>query len=298
MGERLTPTPLLGPHGLGPEAGGRGPGRAGVEYFMAQRHLAHVAAMPFLGWPTLLEPVRLCEAGRFLADHPVVHAAYLMIDSYFKEYFNSLGLENGFNDIRDNERRGAKHQQRGDGALHSLEISSMATRWAKSPNEFRPTLVSLDEQAVASCKALHVEPKAYRAAAEGVTEKQLGFKVQDLTKPSVHWPSTSPDRFSVVELAHFHAMFHNPDDFLDPDDPDKGRVWDCLGLAIFYKPGLVISTRASQDVYYVVDATHAYLTLVHLGKVAEGAFLLRIARDTLHEYYVTTSIRECGTTPS
>ena len=105
--------------------------------------------------------------------------------SLFTEYLNSFGDENGFNDIRDNERRGAKHSQRSDDSLHAMAISSMASRWAATPGEQRPRLVHLDQGAVSSSRSMHIDPAIYRVAEASSKTKAVGFKLNDLTNPKV-----------------------------------------------------------------------------------------------------------------
>ena len=58
-------------------------------------------------------------------------AALHYIAKMLSEYFNSLGLENTFNDLRDNHMRGAKHCTRNESTIQSQVLSSMATRHAE-----------------------------------------------------------------------------------------------------------------------------------------------------------------------
>ena len=164
------------------------------------RHAEYLERLPFLKWATVQEPVRLFEAGNFKPADPYVAAALEYLQALFKEYFNSFGNENGFCDIRDNERRGAKHTQRSDGTLHALAISSMATRWTASEVEFRPELVTVEAEDVSASKSVHVAPETYRAGGKSATAEALGFNPGDITSPDTYWHSTSTDRFSWAEV--------------------------------------------------------------------------------------------------
>ena len=114
-----------------------------------------------------------------------MQAGLRYVTSMYSEYFNSFGDEQGFNDIRDDERRRAKHHQRGDGTLHAMAISSMASRWAESAEEHRPKLVKLDEEAISSSRTVHVDPSTYRVAEAPTHPKKVGFKISDLTNSRV-----------------------------------------------------------------------------------------------------------------
>ena len=151
-------------------------------------------------WATVQEPMRLFEAGGFDYEHTFVSAGLEYLDALFTEYFNSFGNENGFCDILDNERRGAKHTQRANSTIHALAISSMSTRWEASETEYRPDLVKLEPEDVASCKNVHVAPETYRAGGKDANEETLGFNPSDITNPAIRWPSTSTDRFSWSEV--------------------------------------------------------------------------------------------------
>ena len=121
-------------------------------------------------------------------------------EASISEYLNSFGNENGFNDIRDNERRGAKHSQRSDATLQSLAISSMATRWAASEEEYRPTLIQVEAEDVSSSTHVHVAPDTFRASGTKPKEDMLGFDPKEISDPQVTWPSTSTDRFTWSEV--------------------------------------------------------------------------------------------------
>jgi hypothetical protein len=146
-------------------------------------------------------------------DHGFCRAAVGCVTAMLVEYLNSLGNENGFCDIRYNERRGAKHMQRSNSTLHALAISSMTSRWESTRAEYRPRLVVLYERSVSQASACHVAPDMYRSECAPKDQKNVGFNVNDLTDPKVTWPTTTVDRFTVVELALWHALYNNPEDW-------------------------------------------------------------------------------------
>ena len=94
-------------------------------------HQELLKAMTFLKWTVVQEVMELLV----LAEWKLDTEAGRCVLSYVTAMFNSgllttLSLENGFNDLRDNEARGARHQQRAPDTLQSLSISSLHSRYA------------------------------------------------------------------------------------------------------------------------------------------------------------------------
>eukprot|EP00969_Alexandrium_andersonii_P373624 15484465-Alexandrium_andersonii.AAC.1 len=54
------------------------------------------------------------------------------VRAMFGNLGNTLGLENTFNDLRDNEGRGARRKTRSNERLQSLAVSSLTTRYSES----------------------------------------------------------------------------------------------------------------------------------------------------------------------
>eukprot|EP00969_Alexandrium_andersonii_P264626 11696405-Alexandrium_andersonii.AAC.1 len=61
------------------------------------------AALPCLEWTVIREPLALLEAGH-------LGALQAYASALSEGLGNTLGLENTFNDLRDNEARGARHK--------------------------------------------------------------------------------------------------------------------------------------------------------------------------------------------
>ena len=91
-------------------------------------------------------------------------------------------------------------------------------------------------------------------------------------------------------MALWHSLFHNADRVVSAaDDPDVVRLWSKVDLAELYRPHMILKPRTppGPQVWYVVDATDAYLTLVDCSN-----FTLEVNVDTLHEYHATSSVDE------
>lgn len=86
-------------------------------------------------------------------------------------------------------------------------------------------------------------------------------------------------------------MLHNDDVVLPGGGENEIRLWDKIGLAQFYRPHLLLTPRAAGDpsLYYVVDATDYYLTLVAIDM---AHFALDVTFATLREFVPTKAIDE------
>jgi hypothetical protein len=87
-------------------------------------HSEFLGLLFFRLWPVFREPCLLWEQSSWAWNNK----AHEYVKCLFPEYATSLPLENTYNDLRDNEQRGARHLQRSDVALQALSISSLASR--------------------------------------------------------------------------------------------------------------------------------------------------------------------------
>ena len=100
------------------------------------------------------------------------------------------------------------------------------------------------------------------------------------------------------EVALWHAIFNNPDRVLLEDtDKDEVRLWSRIQIARFYRPHMLLQPVGGVELFYVVDATHFYLTLLELR---DGR--LEMEFSALREYVLTTGVGQywvaSGTGPS
>ena len=87
------------------------------------------AQLVILKWAVVREVLELCVSSDWDFSHPCGERALKYVGALFSGVQNTLALENGFNDLRDNEARGARHKQRASQTLQALSISSQHTRY-------------------------------------------------------------------------------------------------------------------------------------------------------------------------
>ena len=64
--------------------------------------------MPFVKWRVFREPMELLALAKWRLDNPAGERALEYIRCLFGGILNTVGVENGFNDLRDNEVRAAE----------------------------------------------------------------------------------------------------------------------------------------------------------------------------------------------
>ena len=103
----------------------------------------------FRHWVVFREVMNLLELTGF---EEVSTAATRYVQAMFPGYLDSLGLELMFNDMRDNERRQAKHGQRSDMSHAAMSISSAATRYPEAKQ------IVPSPELMAATSRVHVAP--------------------------------------------------------------------------------------------------------------------------------------------
>ena len=106
-------------------------------------------------WVVFREVMNLLELTEF---KEVSTAATRYVQAMFPGYLDSLGLELMFNDMRDNERRSARHGQRSDLNHAAMAISSAATRYPEADH------VLLSPMSMVDTSRVHVSPSLFRTA--------------------------------------------------------------------------------------------------------------------------------------
>ena len=152
---------------------------------------------------------------------------------------HTLALENGFNDLRDNEGRGARHKARSEQTLQTLSLNSMKARY----NETAP-LVQAEASDLAGQSQTHVRNDVFQGAKAPTSATDTGLEAQSLVDARSSWKSTSPLQFTNDQLGLLHALQRCPEE-----------NWDKLWLAKLFKPHMVIRKASNDEVYYVIGGT-------------------------------------------
>ena len=222
----------------------------------------YYVAMPFLRWVVLREMLELLSAASWSLDHRYGQAALEYAAAIFDGVLTTLGLENGFNDLRDNERRGARHTQRAPDTLSSLSISSQHSRYSgKAP------VLGITPDSIGRCGNLHCHPSMFLADQLPSGKDVLGIDAAGIEHGG--WPSTSVDAFSKVQLSLFHGLMKT--------DPSQ---WGTLWMAGLLQPHMIISDRETGVGSYVIGTQQYTVSLLPLDGVAPS---FTLAESSLHD---------------
>ena len=238
-------------------------------------HRQLVSKLPIIQWVTFREPLLLLERqGWRVRPGDIVHA---YVGAMFEGNQHTLALENTFNDLRDNEGRGARHKVRTEQVLQGLALSSMQTRYGD-----HCPIVSVEPEDIAGQAMGHVRPDTFVAGKAPTTPAAVGFESSSLINDRKSWPSTTPNDFSNVQLGLLHALTFT--------DEDK---WDNLWMSNLLRRHMVVRKQESGVLYYVVSARATTISLLELQPTDdELLWVLKPTREALKCWVTVTSLDE------
>ena len=204
--------------------------------------------MPFTRWVVYREVMTLLEVGGWTLESPSGQLARMYVVAMFSGNQHTLALENGFNDLRDNEGRGARHKARSEQVLQGLSLSSMATRYGESA-----PLLHLSSSDISGHTKTHVKNDVFMGGKAATTADAIGLDPRSLVDDRKSWPSTSPLFFSNNQLALLHVLRECPKD-----------KWPDLWLAGLMRQHMVISKPDKNQVWYIVGVRPHSVVLLEL----------------------------------
>ena len=213
-------------------------------------HLTLRMSLPVLRWTVVREVFELLVMADWKLDAPAGVRTLAYIDAMFNGMTNTLGLENGFNDLRDNESRGARHQQRSPSTLQSLSISSLISRYEASA-----PVVRMTAEVASRCGTLHCEKSLFEAEKAPTSKEHLGLDASAIDASG--WESTSPHHFSTTQLPLLHVLAKT-----DPTD------WPHLWKAGMTRSHMVLSNRVTGEGLYVLSTSGNSFSFLRLSGVA------------------------------
>ena len=175
----------------------------------------------FLLQPVVFEPLELLAQGAWGLHSEQGQRAMAYVQAMFQQMWTSLPLELGFNDLRNNERRSARHQQRSNEMLQSLAISSMTSRFQGTPSN--PLVLDLAH--AAKIAGVHCSPKVF-APPSHKDAKASGLDMDGLRRRSY----AGMESMTTNHLPLVHAMVSVPK-----------ADWPALWHARWLRLGMVIS---------------------------------------------------------
>ena len=163
---------------------------------------------------------------------------------------NTLGLENGFNDLRDGEIRSARHKTRSTTNMQATAILSVSKRYQNDV-----TVVEITTQAHAQVASSHVDTTVFEAEKSSLTAATLGLDPKGLMQGGFR--TTAVDAFSRHSLTTLQVMLRA-----------ERAAWPFLWMANLMRAGMVVRDERSKECYYVVgtgDQCVHFLQLVEDG---------------------------------
>ena len=236
-------------------------------------HRRHLHNMPLVKWVVFREPMLLLEAGSWSLDSPHGKLAVLYIEALWSGNTHTLALENGFNDLRDNEGRGARHKSRSDPVLQGLALSSMAARYSACT-----PLVEVEPADIAGQKRMHMRNESFQASRAPTTVGSLGVDASSIVDDRKSWASTSPHEFSTNQIGLMNAL-HN----------SKPSTWGNLWMSVLLRGHMVISNHEANQAWYVLGSRQHSVALLKLKlKPGDNDRLLWTIEPDMSsvEYYV------------
>ena len=207
-----------------------------LEASSVREMLKFAELLHFRHWVVFREVMNLLELTGF---EEVSTAATRYVQAMFPGYLDSLGLELMFNDMRDNERRQAKHGQRSDMSHAAMSISSAATRYP----EAKQIVPSPELMAVTS--SVHVAPSLFRTARAPRTAEALGVDSALLEQSGgAYWPSPPIESMNKTAWPLLLSLLRTP-------EGDWRNMW----MASLLRAHMIVRCEDSLAYFYVFLAT-------------------------------------------
>ena len=148
------------------------------------------------------------------------------VEAMWDGLVTTLGLEENYNDLRDVERRRAKHSQLSPESIQACSIKSVLTRYEGTKSDVE--VVQLAEKDFSAGGILSIDPESFTLEGAATTKEKLGDDVADVLRKSL-WHGTTPGSFVENQCLLLEALRCS----LQND-------WRCLFLAGMYKPGMIV----------------------------------------------------------
>ena len=226
--------------------------------------------LPLCKWVVFREPMLLLEAGSWDLGSAHGKLALVYVEALWSGNAHTLALENGFNDLRDNEGRGARHKARSEVVIQGLALSSMRARYAETT-----PLVDVEERDIAGQQQFHMRNELFQASRAPTTESELGMSAASIVDNKQSWSSTTPHLFSTNQLGLLRALMKAP-----------SVKWDNLWMSALLRPHLVVSDPTSGQAFYVIGARPHSVALLKLKDISGDRKWAIDAVDSTIENYV------------
>ena len=168
----------------------------------------------------------------------------------FDALLTSLGLENNFNDLRDNENRASRNRQRSETTLAALSIRSTSPRYAKTVD-----FPSVSPEDVSAVTNLHCRNSLFHPEKGPMTEKELGVDPQAITDQRGQWTSSTPDSVALSQSTLLTALLCT-----------KKDLWSKIWMTRCFRRHMVIEDMDTGTVSLIIFSSDWLLTVLDLTK--------------------------------
>lgn len=141
-----------------------------------------------------------------------------------------------FNDLRDNESRGARHKQRTSTRLQALSISSMMSNFAPTPQ------IELTAADLGKVQDVHCRPAVFEPTTFSCSEADAGIDPEDLVRRRHGWSATNPQALALNQQSLCTSLMQAEE-----------KHWPTLWLASCFRSHMLIG--AKNQCFYIVMAT-------------------------------------------
>jgi len=211
-----------------------------------------INSLPMTRWAVFREPLLLLEANAWTAPGPLVLS---YVRTLFSGILNTMSNENGFNDLRDAERRQAKHHTRAPEAIAAVAIKSQVKRFPDEVN------VQVSPKGFTRCASWHAGPTMH--VPKPSPQQCSPLPTERILKSD--WPSTSAHLFSLSHCMMLQALSISP-----------REAWRNLWLARIFRPYLVISDAATKAFFYTVGISHHLVLAIPLTTTTDGLLTFKL----------------------
>ena len=188
------------------------------------------------------------------------------IQQCVSDFNHTLMEENAFNDLRDNESRGAKHKQRGEHCISAVAFASARTRFPKiNQVEVKPEDVAQYANVQCRSSTFHPEKMDHRSERLLVDAKSILGRAT--------WTATTWDAMAQHGAPLLRALLETPE-----------HLWSKLWITGLLPTTAIIGVPAEESLWMVLAVTETRLFALRMSEIQDNVATLDIGVDFFREW--------------